>query len=115
MNYGSPLSKDTRQPKKEKELEKFKPEKPKISIATTKKVLKPLKLEVGQAECRWLNQYVENWVRSSCLPYGLYSNDFLSELEMTFGKQGALGWLEKLRKDFVETSPKGVETIQTAQ
>ena len=117
MNYSSPLSKDTRQSKKpkEEEVEKFKSEKPKISIATTKKVLKPLKLEVGQSECRWLNQYVENWVRGSCLPLALLSNDFLAELEKTFGVEGSKDYLDKLRKDFVATSPKGVVLHQTAQ
>ena len=114
MNYGSPLSKDTRQvKKKDDQLEKFKPEKSKISVATTKKVLKPLKVEVGQSECRWLNQYVENEVRGRCLPLSLMSNDFLAELEKTFGEEGSKGFLETLRTAFQLNSPKGVVPLET--
>lgn len=114
MNYGSPLSKDTRQvKKKDDQLEKFKSDKPKISIATTKKVLKPLKVEVGQSECRWLNQYVESEVRGRCLPLSFLSNDLLAELEKTYGAEGSKDFLETLRTAFQLNSPKGVVPLET--
>ena len=110
MNYGSPFSKDHKKPKKEEELEKFKPEKLKISIATAKKILKPLKVEVGLAETKWINQYVENVVRSRCLPLSLLSNDFPAEVQRTFGED-AKGFLETMLRDFQLNSPKNVPAL----
>jgi hypothetical protein len=110
MNYGSPLSKDTRQVKKKtEELEKFKPEKLKLSLATTKKVLKSLKVAVGHSECQWLNFYVENEVRSRCLPLSFLSNDFLSSVETIFGAEGAKAFLDTLKAAFLLHSPKNVQ------
>lgn len=106
MNHGSPLSKDQRY-KKPAEEEKFKPEKPKISLATAKKILKPLKIEVGQSECLWVNRWVENEVRGRCLPPSLLSNDFLAEVGKIFA-EGGDEFLGRLRADFVLNSPKGV-------
>ena len=105
--YGSPLSKDTRiVKKKDEEPEKFKQDKLKISLATTKKILKPLKVEVGLSECRWLNQYVESEVRGRCLPLSFLSNEILAELETTFGAEEAKKFLETLRTAFQLHSPK---------
>lgn len=95
---------------KEEELKKFPKEKPKISVATAKKVFKPLKREVGQSECLWLNQYVENAVRSSSLPMSLLSNEFLAEAVRWFGEEGGKAFLERLREDFLKTAPKTNDT-----
>lgn len=105
MNYLSPLSKDTRQ-KKEKKEETFQKEKPKISLATVKKILKPLKIEVGSSECHWVNQYMESEVRSACLPMSLLGADLLSELPKIFGGEGAEAFLAKLRTAFQQSAPK---------
>ncbi len=110
MNYGSPFSKDHKKPKKEDELKKFPKEKLKISVATTKKVLKPLKVEVGLAEATWLNYYVENVVRSRCLPLSLLSNDFQAEVQRTFGED-AKGFLETILRDFQASCPKNVPAL----
>jgi hypothetical protein len=104
MNFVSPLSKDTRG-KKEAPTEKKK-ERPKMSLATTKKILKPLKMEVGQSECRWMNSWVENEIRGACLPLALLGNDFLAELEKTFGSEGSQTFLERLRKEFLQAAPR---------
>ena len=109
LNYGSPFTKDHKKVKNE-ELEKFKPEKLKISIATAKKILKPLKLDVGLAEAKWVNQYVENEVRARCLPLSFLSNDFPAEVQRTFG-EGAVGFLEKMLRDFQLNSPKNVPSL----
>lgn len=109
MNYGSPFSKDHKKSKTD-ELEKFKPEKLKISIATAKKILKPLKIEIGLSETKWVNQYVENVVRSRCLPLSLLSNDFPAEVQRTFG-EGAKDFLETMLRDFQLNSPKGVPAL----
>ena len=110
LNYGSPFSKDHKKGKKDDELEKFKPEKLKISVATAKKILKPLKIDVGLAEAKWVNQYVENAVRARCLPLALLSNDFPAEVQRTFGEQAA-DFLETMLRDFQLTSPKNVPAL----
>ena len=110
MNYGSPLSKDYRKPKKEEELKKFPKEKLKISVATAKKILKPLKVEVGLAETNWVNSYVENAVRSRCLPLSLLSNDFPAEVQRTFG-ENAKDFLETMLRDFQLNCPKNVPAL----
>jgi hypothetical protein len=105
MNFLSPLSKDTRQ-KKEKKEETFAKEKPKISLATVKKLLKPLKVDVGVSECRWVNQYMESEVRSACLPMSLLGNDLMSEIQRIFGVEGAEAFLAKVRAAFQQSAPK---------
>jgi hypothetical protein len=109
MNHGSPLSKDQRIQKPKEE--EWKQEKPKISVATAKKILKPLKVEVGQFECRWVNRWVENEVQGKCLPKALFSNDFLAEVNKTFGAE-ADGFLCRLRTDFQATAPKTVPALE---
>jgi hypothetical protein len=100
MNTGSPLAKDHRL-KKEPTSEKIKKEKPKISLATAKKILKPSKRIIGTAETIWLNNFVENTVRGECLPLNLLSNDLLSEIIRTFGAgEGAEKFTAKILKAF---------------
>ena len=95
-------------PTKEDKLPKK--EKLKISLATAKKILKSTKLPIGQSETIWVNQYVENAVRGSCLPLALLSNDFLSELPKAFGPEKASDFLEQMLKDFLVNSPKTAPT-----
>ena len=111
MNHGSPLSKDQRIKKPTDELEKFKPEKPKLSVAVVKKILKPLKVEVGAFEAGWVNRWVENEVQGKCLPRSLLSNDFLAEVGKTFGDK-AEEFLGRLRSDFQVIAPKAVAPPQ---
>jgi hypothetical protein len=100
MNTGSPLSKDHKI-KKEATSEKIKKEKPKISLATAKKLLKPSKRIIGTAETIWLNDYIENTVRGECLPKNLLSNDILSEIIKSFGAgKGADDFTAKILKAF---------------
>ena len=65
-------------------MSSFPKEKFKISIATTKKVLKS-KI-VGQSEMKWLNTYIENRIQGECLPKAFHSNDLLAELIKTYGE-----------------------------
>jgi hypothetical protein len=84
MNYGSPLSKDYRL-KKVAEEKPPKKDKPKISLATTKKVLKGVNYPIGITEMFWLNNYIQNRVMGECLPKSFLSNDLLNELQRTYG------------------------------
>jgi len=100
MNTGSPLAKDHKV-KKEPTSEKIKKEKPRISLAIAKKLLKPSKRIIGTAETNWLNDYMENTVRGECLPKNLLSNDLLSEIIRTFGAgEGADNFTAKILKAF---------------
>ena len=85
MNTASPLSKDHKAPKKDDTLAKFKKEKLKISVATTKKILKASKKPIGNTEAIWLNGYIENRIQGECLPRNLLSNDLPSEIANIFG------------------------------
>ena len=82
--------------KKEVVIEKFKPEKPKISVATTKKTLKWIE-NVNEGHSRWLNEYILNMCQSQCLPMSLHSNSLLSEVGRLYGSTDA--FLEKLKAD----------------
>lgn len=111
MNFGSPLSKDQRIKKPNEEEKLKKAERPKLSVATAKKILKPLKIEVGHSEADWINRWVENEVQGNCLPKSLLSNDFLAEVGKTFGDKKD-EFLDRLRKDFLATAPKAVPKIE---
>ena len=106
MNFGSPLSKDhkLKKGKKEEEEKKFAKEKFKISIATTKKVLK--EKVVGHSQMVWLNNYMENKVRGECLPASFLSNDLPAELIGTYGEEGADKFKEAVRAAYVIHCPK---------
>lgn len=97
MNYGSPLSKDHRS--KKDDSEKPKKEKPKISLGTTKKLLKKSNYPIGFNEMIWLNNYVENRVRGECLPITFLSNDLPVELYRVYGKEGA----ERFEKQILDS------------
>lgn len=98
MNYGSPLSKDHRASKKEEE--KPKKEKPKISLGTTKRMLKKSNYPIGFNEMIWLNNYMQNKVQGECLPQSFMSNDLQVELFRVYGKEGAETFEKKLLTDF---------------
>ena len=100
MNHGSPLTRDQR-PKKEEAPKKVGP---KISLGATRKILKPLGIEVGGAERDWVDRWVENQVRGTCLPLSLYSSEFLSELGRVFGDGGA-DFQKRLLDDFRRCFP----------
>lgn len=104
MNHGSPLSKDQRQKKKDDKEEKFPKEKFKISVATTKKILK--ERIVGHSQMVWLNQYMDNKIRGESLPLSFLSNDLPSELAKCFGEDGAERFKEIIRAAYVATCPK---------
>ena len=107
MNTVSPLSKDQRA----KTSKESKPiiAKPKISLATAKKVLKASKREIGSAETFWLNTYIENRVRGECLPLNLYSNDIVSEIARTFGDKAGT-FTENINLDFNRQMPNPLST-----
>jgi len=105
MNFGSPLSKDHKLKKGKKEMEeKFAKEKFKISVATTKKVLK--EKIVGHSQMVWLNNYMENKVRGECLPASFLSNDLPAELIGTYGEEGAEKFKEAIRAAYILNCPK---------
>jgi hypothetical protein len=81
-------------------------EKLKVSLATAKKVLKATKYPIGAMECEWLNQYLENRIRSECLPRSLLSNDLVAEVPRAFGVEKGDLFLQQLRADFVAYAPK---------
>jgi len=107
MNTGSPLTKDQRTKKPTEE--KIVKTKPKISLATTKKILKASKREIGTAEAFWLNNYIDNKVRGECLPLSLYSNDLPAELIKTYGSNAQV-FIDKLLLDFQSQMPNPVST-----
>jgi hypothetical protein len=102
MNTGSPLTKD--QKGKKITEEKIIKAKPKISLATTKKILKASKREIGTAEAFWLNTYIDNKVRGECLPLSLYSNDLPAELIKTYGSNAQV-FIDKILLDFAIQMP----------
>jgi hypothetical protein len=104
MNHGSPLSKDQRQKKTDPKEEKFAKEKFKISVATTKKILK--ERIVGHSQMVWLNQYMDNKIRGECLPLSFLSNDLPSELARSYGEEGAEKFKESVRAAYLATCPK---------
>ena len=99
MNHGSPLSKDYRI-KKEKPLDKFPKEKYKISMGTTKKLLKKSNQIISQSGMVWLNKYIENRIQGECLPRSFLSNDLPTELIEVYGEQGAEQFIDKVIRDF---------------
>ena len=106
MNFGSPLSKDhkLKKSKKEEEEKKFAKEKFKISVATTKKILK--EKTVGHSQMVWLNNYMENKVRGECLPASFLSNDLPAELIGTYGEDGAEKFKVAIRAAYLAHCPK---------
>lgn len=99
MNYGSPLSKDHRAKKDEDTPKK---EKPKISLGTTKKLLKKSNYPIGVNEMIWLNNYMLNKVQGECLPKTFLSNDLPTELYRVYGKDGAEALEKKIISDFCQ-------------
>jgi hypothetical protein len=59
--YSSPLSKDQ---KVKKEPDAPPKERYKISVGTTKKILKIKGVALGLTDMKWLNRYIENKVKS---------------------------------------------------
>ena len=113
MNTASPLSKDQRKKKDAGEkTDKPKP-KPKISLATAKKILKPSKRIIGEAETYWLNNYIENRVRGECLPLNLWSNDIVSEIHKTFG--GSSSFIDSVLRDFESQMPSMINPVSTSE
>ena len=99
MNYGSPLSKDHRA---KKDDEKPKKDKPKISLGTTKRILKKSNYPIGFNEMIWLNNYMENLVRGECLPISFLSNDLNVELFRVYGSEGADKFLKRILDAFTQ-------------
>lgn len=99
MNYGSPLSKDHRAGKNEEE-KMPKKEKPKISVGTTKKILKKVEVPIGVNEMLWMNNYMLNKVQGECLPKTFLSNDLPAEIYRVYGKEGAEAFQNKVVADF---------------
>ena len=91
----SPLTKD----QKAKKEEEWKKEKFKISVGTTKKILKMKDVAVGSSEMKWMNAYMENRVRGESLPMSFLSNDLPSQIQRAYGPGTEL-FLAKVRDDF---------------
>jgi hypothetical protein len=96
--YSSPLSKDQR-PKKI--VDSTPKEKFKISVGTTKKILKIKGVNLGLADMKWLNGYIENKVRGECLPISFWSNDILSELGC-LGDEGSAKFIMDVKRAFCQ-------------
>jgi hypothetical protein len=88
-----------------KVVEGFPKEKPNISVATAKKILKAAKRPVGTAEAVWLNYYIENRVRGECLPRAFLSNDLPSEIVKAYGAEGAEKFLGEVLAAFAKVTP----------
>ena len=97
--YGSPLSKDNKIVK-EKPLDKFPKEKFKISMGTTKKILKKSNQIISHSVMVWLNKYMENKIQGECLPRSFLSNDLPTELVEIYGPDGAEQFIDRIIKDF---------------
>jgi hypothetical protein len=95
--YSSPLTKDQ---KPKKPMEGIPKEKFKISLATTRKVLKIKGVSLGESDMKWLNGYMENKVRGECLPLSFWSNDLLSELPKCLGSEGATKFIDAIKTAF---------------
>ena len=107
--YSSPLSKDQ---KVKKVVEVPKP-KFKISLATTRKVLKIKGVSLGDSDMKWLNGYMENKVRGECLPLSFWSNDILSELAKCLGATASEKFIEEIKKAWtVQCRPNLVSTSE---
>jgi hypothetical protein len=91
--YSSPLSKD----QKEKKVVEIPKAKFKISLATTRKVLKIKGAALGESDMKWLNGYMENKVRGECLPLSFWSNDLLSELAKCLGPTASEKFIEDIK------------------
>jgi hypothetical protein len=98
-SYGSPLSKDNKITK-EKPLDKFPKEKFKISMGTTKKILKKSNQVISHSVMVWLNKYIENRVQGECLPRSFLSNELPTELVEIYGPEGAEKFIDKVIQDF---------------
>lgn len=107
--YSSPLSKDQ---KVKKPVEGIPKEKFKISVGTTKKILKIKGVTLGIADMKWLNWYIENKVRGECLPLSFWSNDILSELGC-LGDEGSAKFIVETKKAFcVQRRPNLLSTSE---
>ena len=96
--YSSPLTKD----QKVKKADAPPKEKYKISVGTTKKILKIKGVALGLSDMRWLNGYIENKVRGECLPLTFWSNDILSELSTCLGDEGSSTFIKGVRTAFCQ-------------
>lgn len=94
--YSSPLSKD----QKVKVADAPPKERYKISVGTTKKILKINGVSLGLSDMRWLNGFIENKVRGECLPLSFWSNDILSELSNCLGDEGSSKFIKEIRTAF---------------
>lgn len=99
---GNPLLKKTKKTKKEEE--KIVKEKPRISIASAKRITasdEPL----DNRAVAWLEIWIENYLRNNSLPLQFLCNDFESKL-MSFVPPFNAEWcIKRLREDFKKDFP----------
>jgi hypothetical protein len=103
--WTSPLKKPT--VKKEEEVETFKKEKCVIKSGCVKKLTGHSNAD--EIQCRWVERWVDDLVRSNCYPPQLRSNDFYSLLGTYFDGDTVMATLEKCRSEFARAFPMTVK------
>ena len=101
MNYGSPLLKDQKKQKtavvEEKQLEKFKPERPLMSKSNARQLTG---VTCDNHQTLWLQRWLEQLVRERSLPPQLAGKEPFSALSQFLAPSDALAVLESLRAEF---------------
>jgi hypothetical protein len=100
QNWASPLK-----PKKVKkeEVETFKKEKCVVKAGCVKKLTGHSNAD--DIQCRWVERWVDDLVRSNSYPPQLRSNDFYSLLGTYFDGDTVMSVLEKCRTEFARAFP----------
>jgi hypothetical protein len=103
--FSSPLGKK-KQPKKDEPLEKFKKLKPIVSSKTGRELVEHA---CSPQELQWIDNWLENLVRSRSLPPQCRGKDAFSALAQFLTPTDVLSVLEQLRKDFLVAHPSRSE------
>jgi len=113
MNHASPLVKKTKEV--DERVEWKKANKPKIPPPSAKKIL-GVDL-CGPLESRWVEHWIETFVRERVLPMTLVVPTFLEGLEGLYPLDEAVEIVERLRTDFASRGPVSIQgdTPQSVQ
>jgi hypothetical protein len=110
MNYGSPLLKDQKKQKmpiaEEKELEKFKPERPLMSKSNARQLTG---VTCDNQQILWVQRWMEQLVRERSLPPQLAGKEPFSALLQFLAPSDVLKILETLRVEFQTRFPFSTE------
>ena len=105
MNHSSPLTKKAKVV--DERVAWKKANKPKLTPAQAKAILGR---EVGQEGCRWVEQWIETFLRERSLPLSLVGPTFLSGLEALYPLSEAVTIVERLRTEFATRGPVSLPT-----